>query len=28
MGAVAIGLNIATGIRLAQRNLRGVIPAW
>jgi chromate transporter len=24
MGAVAIGLNLATGIRLARRNLRGV----
>jgi len=24
MGAVAIGLNIATGVRLARRNLRGV----
>jgi chromate transporter len=27
MGAVAIGLNIATGIRLAQSNLRGVTAA-
>jgi chromate transporter len=27
MGAVAIGLNIATGIRLARRNLRGVTAA-
>jgi chromate transporter len=24
MGAVAIGLNIATGVRLARRNLRGI----
>jgi chromate transporter len=27
MGAVAIGLNIATGVRLARRNLRGVSAA-
>jgi chromate transporter len=27
MGAVAIGLNLATGIRLARRNLRGVTAA-
>jgi chromate transporter len=27
MGAVAIGLNIATGIRLARHNLRGVTAA-
>jgi chromate transporter len=27
MGAVAIGLNIATGIRLARRNMRGVTAA-
>jgi chromate transporter len=27
MGAVAIGLNLATGIRLAHRNLRGVPAA-
>lgn len=27
MGAVAIGLNLATGVRLARRNLRGVAPA-
>ncbi len=26
MGAVAIGLNLGTGFRLAQRNLRGVVP--
>jgi chromate transporter len=26
MGAVAIGLNLGTGVRLARRNLRGVIP--
>ena len=26
MGAVAIGLNLATGIRLARLNLRGVAP--
>ncbi|HEY1411556.1 MAG TPA: chromate transporter, partial [Rhodopila sp.] len=26
MGAVAIGLNLGTGVRLAQRNLRGIIP--
>jgi chromate transporter len=24
MGAVAIGLNLATGVRLARRNLRGI----
>jgi chromate transporter len=27
MGAVAIGLNIATGVRLARRNLRGATAA-
>jgi chromate transporter len=27
MGAVAIGLNLATGVRLAQRNLRGLTTA-
>lgn len=27
MGAVAIGLNLATGVRLARRNLRGTGPA-
>ena len=27
MGAVAIGLNLGTGIRLAQRGIRRVIPA-
>jgi chromate transporter len=27
MGAVAIGLNLATGVRLAQRNLRGIAAA-
>jgi chromate transporter len=27
MGAVAIGLNLATGIRLARHNLRGVTAA-
>jgi chromate transporter len=27
MGAVAIGLNLATGVRLARRNLRGVTAA-
>ena len=26
MGAVAIGLNLGTGVRLARRNLRGVDP--
>ncbi|MDB5404908.1 MAG: chromate transporter [Rhodopila sp.] len=26
MGAVAIGLNLGTGVRLAQRNIRGPIP--
>ena len=26
MGAVAIGLNLGAGVRLARRNLRGVIP--
>ncbi len=26
MGAVAIGLNLGTGVRLAQRNIRGVVP--
>lgn len=26
MGAVAIGLNLGTGFRLAQRNLRGLVP--
>ncbi|HEX2941486.1 MAG TPA: chromate transporter [Rhodopila sp.] len=26
MGAVAIGLNLGTGIRLAQRNLKGLVP--
>lgn len=26
MGAVAIGLNLGTGVRLARRNLRGVVP--
>jgi chromate transporter len=26
MGAVAIGLNLGTGVRLAWRNIRGVIP--
>lgn len=27
MGAVAIGLNLATGVRLARRNMRGVTAA-
>ena len=27
MAAVAIGMNLGTGIRLAQRGIRGVIPA-
>jgi len=27
MGAVAIGLNLGTGIRLARRGIRGIIPA-
>ncbi len=27
MGAVAIGLNLGTGVRLARRNLRGIVPA-
>jgi chromate transporter len=27
MGAVAIGLNLGTGIQLARRGLRGVVPA-
>jgi chromate transporter len=27
MGAVAIGLNLGTGIRLARRNISGLIPA-
>jgi chromate transporter len=27
MGAVAIGLNLGTGIRLARRGVRGIIPA-
>jgi len=26
MGAVAIGLNLGTGVRLARANIRGVIP--
>jgi Na+/phosphate symporter len=26
MGAVAIGLNLGTGIRLARANIRGVVP--
>jgi chromate transporter len=26
MGAVAIGLNLGTGVRLAQRNISGMIP--
>jgi chromate transporter len=26
MGAVAIGLNLGTGVRLARRNIRGVVP--
>jgi chromate transporter len=26
MGAVAIGLNLGTGVRLGRRNLRGVVP--
>jgi chromate transporter len=26
MGAVAIGLNIGTGIKLARRNIRGAVP--
>lgn len=26
MGAVAIGLNLGTGVRLAQRNIAGMIP--
>lgn len=26
MGAVAIGLNLGTGVRLARRNLRGAVP--
>ncbi len=26
MGAVAIGMNLGTGIRLARRNIRGAIP--
>jgi chromate transporter len=26
MGAVAIGLNLGTGVRLARRNIRGPIP--
>jgi len=26
MGAVAIGLNIGTGVRLARRNIRGLVP--
>jgi chromate transporter len=26
MGAVAIGLSLGTGVRLARRNLRGVVP--
>jgi chromate transporter len=26
MGAVAIGLNLGTGVRLARRNIAGVIP--
>jgi hypothetical protein len=26
MGAVAIGLNLGTGVRLAQRNIRGLVP--
>jgi len=26
MGAVAIGLNLGTGLRLAQRNIRGLVP--
>jgi chromate transporter len=27
MGAVAIGLNLGTGVRLAVRNIRGIIPS-
>ena len=27
MGAVAIGMNLGTGIRLARRGIRGVVPA-
>jgi chromate transporter len=27
MGAVAIGLNLGTGIRLARRAIRGIVPA-
>lgn len=27
MGAVAIGLNLGTGVRLARRNIRGIIPS-
>src|SRR3954454_21039536 len=26
MGAVAIGLNLGTGVRLARRNIRGIVP--
>jgi len=26
MGAVAIGLNLGTGVRLGRRNLRGIVP--
>jgi chromate transporter len=26
MGAIAIGLNLGTGVRLAQRNIRGLVP--
>ncbi|MFL5288011.1 MAG: chromate transporter [Rhodopila sp.] len=26
MGAVAIGLNLGTGVHLARRNLRGIVP--
>jgi hypothetical protein len=26
MGAVAIGLNLGTGVRLGWRNLRGAVP--
>ena len=26
MGAVAIGLNLGTGVRLARRNLSGLVP--
>ena len=26
MGAVAIGLNLGTGVRLARRNISGLVP--